>query len=46
MQGGDEGIPNAYLLGSQPGPILRHIGINWRHDFPGIHANGTIDWWG
>jgi RHS repeat-associated protein len=42
---GDEGIPNAYLLGSQVGPIARHIGINWRHDFPGVHSNGHIDWW-
>ena len=42
---GDEGNPNAYLLGSQAGPIARHIGINWRHDFPGVHPNGRIDWW-
>ena len=43
---GDEGIPNAFLLGSQAGPIAHSVfGINWRHDFPGVHSNGYIDWW-
>jgi hypothetical protein len=42
---GDEGTPNAYLFGSQAGPLLSHIGINWRHDFPGVHTTGRIDWW-
>jgi RHS repeat-associated protein len=41
---GDEGDPNAYLLGSQVGPLARHIGINWRHDFPGVHPDGHVDW--
>jgi RHS repeat-associated protein len=41
---GDEGISNAYLFGSQVGPILQKLGIDWRHNFPGIHQNGSIDW--
>lgn len=42
----DEGIPSAYLLGSQLGPPAhRYLGINWRHSFPGVHKDGTIDWW-
>jgi RHS repeat-associated protein len=41
---GDEGDPNAYLLGSQVGPLARHVGINWRHDFPGVHPDGHVDW--
>jgi len=42
---GDEGHPDAYLLGSQLGPLARHIGINWRHNFPGVHSDGSVDWW-
>jgi hypothetical protein len=43
---GDEGIKNAWLLGSQAGPCAqKYLGIGWRHDFPGIHADGHIDWW-
>jgi RHS repeat-associated protein len=41
---GDEDDPTAYLLGSQAGPLARHIGINWRHEFPGVHHDGHVDW--
>jgi hypothetical protein len=43
---GDERIANAYLLGSQAGPVARQLfGINWRHNFPGVGPSGHIDWW-
>jgi hypothetical protein len=41
----DEGKSSAYLLGSEFGPIAQKFGINWRHNFPGIHRNGSVDWW-
>jgi hypothetical protein len=42
---GDEGKPSAYLLGSQLGPIAQKLGVNWRHNLPGVHSNGSVDWW-